>query len=516
MAGTDRFGEEKLLFEISTVGARAVDLPASDVPAAEMDGALVSSEAPALPQIGQLDLVRHYTHLSHRNFSVDDNFYPLGSCTMKYNPKVNEWAAALDGFANLHPMQGEEDIQGALGLLYHLRVFLQEISGLDEVSLQPCAGAHGEWTSLKIIRAYHRDRGQEKRRIVLTPDTAHGTNPASCAMCGANVVTIKSRPDGLTDLDDLKAHLSDEVAAVMVTNPNTVGKFDAHIGEMAKMVHDAGALLYLDGANMNAILGIARPGDFGVDVMHYNTHKTFSTPHGCGGPGAGPIAVRKELAPYLPVPQVVRVASSKLPVASEGKAGNWQLTTGNSTYAWDFDRPKSIGKVRSFWGQFNVLVRAYAYISACGPEGLRNVSETAVLSANYIAQKIKHVYPLPYGPKDGAPMASNPCAHEFITFPRAIIDRGVTIMDIAKELIDRGYHPPTVHFPVHDCLMIEPTETESKATLDAFCQAMLEIAEQSEKDIRPLKEAPVEQPVRRLDEVMAARKPVLRWMAGAV
>ncbi len=484
-------GGEKLLFEISTAGARAVDLPLSDVPVAELDPAFASFTESALPQVGQLDLVRHYTHLSHRNFSVDDNFYPLGSCTMKYNPKVNEWATGLSGFGNLHPMQGAADAQGALELMYDLRVMLQEIAGLDEVSLQPCAGAHGEWTALKVIRAYFKDHGQPKRRIVLAPDTAHGTNPASCAMCGAGVVTIKSRPDGLTDLEDLKAHLNDEVCAVMVTNPNTVGKFDSHIVEMADLVHKAGAFLYLDGANMNAILGIARPGDFGVDVMHYNTHKTFSTPHGCGGPGAGPIAVRRQFAPYLPVPQVVKKA--------------------DGTYAWDENRPKSIGKVRSFTGQFNVLVRAYAYIRACGAAGLRNVSESAILAANYIAQRIKHAYPLPYGPKEGQPMATNPCAHEFIAVPRAMIDRGVTIMDVAKNLIDRGFHPPTVHWPVHDCLMIEPTETESKPTLDAFCEALLEIAALSESDVQRLKEAPVNQPVSRLDEVGAARKPVLRW-----
>jgi glycine dehydrogenase subunit 2 len=486
---------ESLLFEISTPGARGVDLPASDVPSAELDPAFASFTENGLPELGQLDVVRHYTHLSHRNFSVDDNFYPLGSCTMKYNPKVNEWAAALPGFANLHPMQSEDDIQGALALLYHLRLFLQEISGLDEVSLQPCAGAHGEWTALKVIRAYFNDHGQKQRRIVLAPDTAHGTNPASCAMCGAGVVTIKSRPDGLTDLEDLKAHLNAETAAVMVTNPNTVGKFDSHIVEMADLVHEAGAFLYLDGANMNAILGIARPGDFGVDVMHYNTHKTFSTPHGCGGPGAGPIAVRKQFAPYLPVPQVAQ---------KDGR------------YAWDHARPKSIGKVRSFSGQFNVLVRAYTYIRACGNAGLRNVSESAILAANYIAQRIKDAYPLPYGPKEGQPMATNPCAHEFIAVPKAIIERGVSIMDIAKNLIDRGFHPPTVHWPVHDCLMIEPTETESKAALDAFAEALLEIAALSEKDVDGLKRAPVKQPVRRLDEVGAARKPVLRWTASTV
>jgi len=483
-------GGEPLLFEISTPSARAVDLPASDVPVVKFPDALGWVRPPGLPEVGQLDLVRHYTHLCQRTFSVDANFYPLGSCTMKYNPKINEWATGLPGFADLHPLQGPEDCQGAMALLYDLRLFLQEIAGLDEVCLQPCAGAHGEWTSLKVIRAYFRDHGQAQRRIVLAPDTAHGTNPASCAMCGANVVTIKSRPDGLTDLDDLQAHLSHEVAAVMVTNPNTVGKFDSHIARMAKLVHDAGAMLYLDGANMNAILGIARPGDFGVDAMHYNTHKTFSTPHGCGGPGAGPIAVRKALTPYLPVPQVIRR---------------------DGVYAWDFDRPKSIGKVRSFWGQFNVLVRAYAYIRACGGPGLRNVSESAILAANYLAQRIKHVYPLPYGPAASEPMASNPCAHEFIAVPQAIIDRGVTIMDIAKNLIDRGFHPPTVHWPVHDCLMIEPTESESKATLDAFADGLLDIAAQSNVDIKPLKEAPLKQPVRRLDEVGAARNPVLRW-----
>jgi glycine dehydrogenase subunit 2 len=278
---------EKLLFEISTPGARAVDLPASDVPEARLDPALASQAEARLPEVGQLDLVRHYTHLSHMTFSVDENFYPLGSCTMKYNPKVNDWATGLPGFANLHPLQDTEDAQGAMELLYQLRMFLQEISGLDEVSLQPCAGAHGEYTSIKVIRAYFKDHGQPKRTVVLAPDTAHGTNPASCAMCGASVITIKSTPEGLVDLEDLKAHLNEEVAALMITNPNTVGRFDRHIAQMAKMMHDAGAFLYLDGANMNAILGITRPGDFGADIMHFNTHKTFSTPHGCGGPIPG-------------------------------------------------------------------------------------------------------------------------------------------------------------------------------------------------------------------------------------
>ena len=478
-----------LLFEISTPGARSTYLPATDVPHAAMEEPFAGGPLP-LPGIGYLDLIRHYTRLAQRNFSVDGNFYPLGSCTMKANPKVNEWAAGLPGFAGLHPLADAADAQGALELLYHLQTFLAEIAGMDEVSLQPCAGAHGEWTSLKVIRAYFADHGQPDRRIVLAPDTAHGTNPASCAMCGASVVTIRSLPNGLTDLADLKRHLNGETAAVMVTNPNTVGKFDAHIAEMAEMVHQAGAFLYLDGANMNAILGITRPGDFGADIMHFNTHKTFSTPHGCGGPGAGPIAVKKQLAAYLPVPQVVRNAAG--------------------AYALDFDRPKSIGKVRSFWGQFGVLLRAYAYIRACGPDGLRNVSETAILSANYIAQKIKSVYPLPFGPKGDTPMASDPCAHEFITVPQEILDAGVSIMDLAKGLIDRGIHPPTVHFPVANCLMIEPTETESVATLDAFAGAMLEMAEQAKRDPAPLKAAPQRMTVRRLDEVQAARKPVLR------
>ncbi len=502
----------QLLFEISRRGSRSTTLPVSDVPLALISDQYAAASAPPLPEVGYLELIRHYTQLSQRNFSVDGNFYPLGSCTMKANPKVNEWAASLDGFAGLHPLAPVEDSQGALELLYHLRIFLAEISGLDEVSLQPCAGAHGEWTSIKVIRAYFNDHGQPKRRIVLAPDTAHGTNPASCAMCGANVLTIKSLSNGLTDLEDLKKHLSDEVAAIMVTNPNTVGKFDAHIREMADLVHRAGAFLYLDGANMNAVLGITRPGDFGADIMHFNTHKTFSTPHGCGGPGAGPIAVRKELAPYLPVPQVVRTDAETRghgDAAKDVSASPGRRVTASARYALDFDRPKSIGKVRSFWGQFGVLLRAYAYIRACGPDGLKNVSETAILSANYIAQRIKHVYGLPYGPKGDVPMVADPCAHEFITVPQTVLGTGVTIMDMAKSLIDRGIHPPTVHFPVHDCLMIEPTETESLQTLDGFADALLEMAGQAQRDPASLKAAPQKMSVKRLDEVQAARKPIL-------
>jgi len=503
--------DEKLLFEISVPGAACIDLPAADVPEAPLDQSLVSSGPPPLPEVGQLDLVRHYTRLAQMNFSVDANFYPLGSCTMKFNPPVNEWAAALPGFAGIHPMQREDDVQGALALLYHLRVLLQEISGLDEVCLQPCAGAHGEWTALKVIRAYFRDQGQPQRRIVLAPDTAHGTNPASCAMCGAAVVTVRSTPAGLTDIDDLKSRLSDEVAAIMITNPNTAGRFDRNIMEIARLVHAAGALFYLDGANMNAILGIARPADFGVDIMHFNTHKTFSTPHGCGGPGAGPIACRRELAPYLPAPQVVMRNSAARDVIAPAASADAGAGACGVRYEWDFNRPKSIGMVRSFWGQFGVLVRAYAYIRALGPDGLRRVSETAVLCANYIAQRIRHVYHLPFGPAPDKPMASDPCAHEFVTVPREILQRGVSIMDLAKALIDRGFHPPTVHFPMHDCMMIEPTESESLATLDAFVDALLELERLSREDPAALKNAPTRRAVRRLDEVAAARKPVLRW-----
>ncbi len=480
---------EPLIFEKSTPGLRGVDLPPLDVPTSDLPGALVSGPV-ALPEVGQHDVMAHYTHLSHRNFSVDGNFYPLGSCTMKHNPRINEWAAMLPGFACLHPLQDDDQIQGALRLLFETRGFLQEISGLDEVSLQPAAGAHGEYTALKVIRAYFRDRGEDHRRVVLAPDTAHGTNPASCTMCGASVVAVKT-VEGYTDLADLRRLISEQgasnIAAFMITNPNTAGLFDSHIGEVAEIVHEAGAKLYLDGANMNAILGRTRPVDFGVDVMHFNTHKTFSTPHGCGGPGAGPIAVRSEFSPYLPVPQVM--------MADDG------------SFYLDRDRPKSIGKVRSYAGQFGVLVRCWAYISACGPRGLRNVADTAVLSANYLAARLRHVYETPYFD----PEAGRYCAHEFVTVPKKLLERGVTLNDIAKRMIDYGVHPPTMHWPVHDCLMIEPTETESKQTLDHFVDVMLQIAEEIEADPAALAQSPRESTIRRADEVAAARNPVIVW-----
>ncbi len=492
-----------LIYERSKPGARATDLPPLDVPTAAIP-AQAAPAPPALPEVGQLSLVRHYTTLAARNFSIDANFYPLGSCTMKYNPRINEVAAAMDGFAGLHPLQDDADTQGALAMLYQLRIWLAEIAGLDEVCLQPCAGAHGEYTALKVIRAYFRDPqggNAPHRHKVLALDTAHGTNPASCTMCGAGVVTVPSK-NGLVDLDALKQLADEDTAALMITNPNTVGLFDGTITEIAKIVHGVGALLYLDGANMNAIVGVSRPGDFGVDVMHYNTHKTFSTPHGCGGPGAGPIAVRDFLSPYLPVPQIVRTAKP----GSNGSASS-AASVSQTEYRLDHDRPKSIGRVRGFTGQFGVLLRCWTYIAACGPRGLRSVAESAVLSANYLAAGMRHRYEMPYFNPDNRQY----CAHEFITVPKALLAKGVTLTDIAKRLIDYGVHPPTMHWPVHDCLMIEPSECESLETLDRFVQVMLDIADEIEGDPQALRSSPTATPVSRVDEVTAARSPVLTW-----
>jgi glycine dehydrogenase subunit 2 len=475
--------DHPLLFEISSPGLCAVSLPDSDVPPTGRDDAipveLLADQPPALPEVGELDVVRHYKHLAYRCFSVDANFYPLGSCTMKYNPRINERVAALPGFAHLHPYQDEADVQGMLELLYRLRIYLAEIAGLAEVTLQPAAGAHGEMAGLMIINAYHDSRG-EKRTKVLAPDSAHGTNPASCALCGRRSVPVRSRDDGRVDLDDLRAKVDRDTAAMMITNPNTVGVFDDQIADIADILHAQGAQLYLDGANMNAILGITRPGDFGVDCMHFNTHKTFSTPHGGGGPGAGPVAVAEHLRDFLPVPQVVK--------RSDG------------TYGWSHDRPMSIGKIRSFFGQIGVLVRAYTYIRGLGREGLRDVAEKAVLAANYIAAGLKERYKMPFPP---------PYAHEFVTIPE-FSACNVSEHDIAKRLIDYGIHPPTMSWPIHHCLMIEPTETESLATLDRFVRVMLAIADEIEHDPDTVRTAPHTTPVRRLDEVTASRKPDVR------
>jgi len=477
-------GDHPLLFELGAPGLCGASLPKNDVPAIKREDAiprkLLADEPPPLPEIGEMDLVRHYTRLAHRCYSIDANFYPLGSCTMKYNPRIGERIAAMPGFAQLHPYQDEADVQGMLELLYRLGCDLAEIAGLAEVTLQPAAGAHGEMTGLMIINAYHRSRG-ENRPNVLVPDSAHGTNPATCTTCGKRQVKIKSRPDGRVDLDDLRANVDENAAALMITNPNTVGVFDDQIETVAGILHEKGAQFYLDGANMNAILGIARPGDFGVDVMHYNTHKTFGTPHGGGGPGAGPVAVAEHLCPFLPVPQIVK--------------------HDDGTFAWDHDRPNSIGKVRSFYGQIGVLVRAYAYIRACGCDGLRDVSEKAVLAANYLAARLKDRYHMAFSP---------PYAHEFIAVPE-FGDHKVTEVDVAKRLIDHGIHPPTMSWPIPHCLMIEPTETESLATLDQFVSAMRAIADEIESDPQIVRDAPHTTPVKRLDEVTANRKPNTRW-----
>lgn len=477
-----------LIFERSEAGRKAYSLPECDVPRKDVaellpDWALRKSAA-ALPEVSEVDLVRHYTKLSQRNHGVDVGFYPLGSCTMKYNPKVNEDAAALPGFTNLHPYQPEGLVQGALELMYELGRYLCEIGGMDEATLQPAAGAHGELTGLMIIKAYHESRGDgAKRTKVIVPDSAHGTNPASAAFCGYKVVEVKSDARGGVDLDSLRAAMSDEVAALMLTNPNTLGLFDENIVEIAEIVHDAGGLLYYDGANMNAIMGIARPGDMGFDVLHFNLHKTFSTPHGGGGPGSGPVAVKKALAPFLPVPVV------------EKKDGKFVL---------DYDRPQSIGKVKAFYGNFSVMVKAYAYIRALGAKGLREASENAVLNANYLMRKLAPYYHLPY---------DRHCKHEFVLSAAYQLAAGVHTADIAKMLLDYGFHAPTVYFPliVKEAIMVEPTETESKDTLDAFVSAMIEIAQLAEKDPEALHSAPHKMVVGRLDDVTAARRPVLRW-----
>ncbi len=474
----------RLLFELSKPGRRCAVLPPLDVPekplADLLPAAAMAASPPPLPELAEPDVVRHFTNLSTLNMSVDTHTYPLGSCTMKYNPKRNERLASLPGMLHLHPYQPENALQGMLKLLYELQGMLAEIGGLDATSLQAAAGAQGEMTALFVAAAYFRDRGQ-RRTKVLIPDSAHGTNPASAAMAGFESVTVKSTPQGFVDMDDLAAKLNEQTAVFMITNPNTLGMFDRQIAEISERVHAVGGLIYLDGANMNAILGIARPGDFGADMMHYNPHKTFSGPHGGGGPGAGPIAVRKHLADYLPAPLVVR---------------------DGDTYRLDYDRPKSIGRVRSFFGNVGVLVRAYCYILTHGPDGLRSVAENAVLNANYLLSRVKHFLPVPQGDR---------CMHEFVASAQKLKnDRGITAMDIAKRLLDYGFHAPTVYFPpiVREAMMVEPTETESKESLDALAETLFRITEEAE-DL--LHDAPHTTSVSRPDEVQAARTPVLRW-----
>lgn len=473
----------KLIFELSREGRKAYTLPECDVPECNsIPDEYKRKIDVALPEVSEVDVVRHYTLLSNKNYGVDTGFYPLGSCTMKYNPKINEVLAGDTKFTNVHPYQAEDTVQGNLELMYDLKCKLCEISGMDDVTLQPAAGAHGELTGLMIIKAYHESRGDFKRNKIIVPDSAHGTNPASAAACGFEVVEVKSK-DGTVDLGSLKSILGSDTAGLMLTNPNTLGLFESDIEEIARLVHGAGGLLYYDGANMNAVMGITRPGDMGFDAMHFNLHKTFSTPHGGGGPGSGPVGVKEFLEPFLPVPVVKKCGES---------------------YHLDYDRPQSIGKVKGFYGNFNVFVKAYAYILMMGGSGLKKASEMAVLNANYIKEKLKKYYNLPY---------DRVCKHEFVFGGLKSCKGDVTTVDVAKRLIDFGYHPPTIYFPliVESAIMIEPTETESRETLDDFINAMVKIAEEAEKTPDVLKEAPHNAPVKRLDEVRAARYPHLKW-----
>jgi len=493
MKPTDRVAtqfsmNERVVFEEGTPGRRAFDLPKLDVPARDskelIEPELLRDGIPDMPELSEVDVIRHFTRLSTWNYHIDLGLYPLGSCTMKYNPKINERMARLDGFTHAHPYMPAERIQGALDIQKNLEFCLAEISGMDAVTLQPAAGAHGELTGILMIRAYHESRGNPRKRILI-PDSAHGTNPASAAISGYTVESVPSNHHGTVSLEELKKTVDEDVAAIMITNPNTLGVFEAEITEIAELLHSCGALVYMDGANLNAMMGKTRPGDFGIDVLHINLHKTFTTPHGGGGPGAGPVAVKKVLQPYLPYPVI-------------GKKPEGGLF-------FDYDRPESIGKVKAYNGQFGMHVRALCYILANGPEGLKEVSEVAVLNANYIRAKLKAAFALPY---------DSPTLHEVVFSDRLQAHHDVHVWDIAKRLIDYGFHPPTVSFPliVPGAIMIEPTETESKQELDAFIDAMLAIAKEAEEQPAYVKAAPHTARIGRIDEAGAARRPVLRWM----
>jgi glycine dehydrogenase subunit 2 len=489
-------GEAQLtIFERSRPGRRAFAPPALDVPGRPLDelvpAHLRRMDPARLPEVSEPEIVRHYTRLSKRNFDLDSGFYPLGSCTMKHNPRLHERVAALPGHARLHPLQRPERAQGALELMWRLQSALSEISGLPHVSLQPSAGSHGELAGVLLTRAFHEDRG-ERRTKVLTPDTAHGTNPATVTMAGYEVVKVGTDRHGNIDLDDLRAKATDDVACLMLTNPSTLGLFEPAVSEIAEIVHQVGATLYYDGANLNAIMGICRPGDMGFDIVHFNLHKTFTQPHGGGGPGAGPIAVSDRIEPFLPRPQVVRLDAG-----------------GRARYDLDFDRPRSIGRLRGFQGNYGVFVRTYAYIRSLGAAGLRDVSETAVLNANYLLARLRSLGVLKY-----LPVAYDRlCMHEF-TLSGAPMKRDLEIrtLDLAKRLLDFGVHPPTVYFPllVDEALLIEPTETETRETLDAFAEIVAEILQEAATDPEIARGAPYTTPVRRLDEARAARRPVLR------
>ncbi len=479
----------KLIFEKSIKGRKGYALPECDVPAQAIEDIIpkeyIRIEEPELPEVGEVDTVRHFTLLSGLNYGVDNGLYPLGSCTMKYNPKINEDVSRLDGFTGVHPDLPDSAVQGCLELLYKMDLFLSEITGMERISLQPAAGAHGELAGLMMMKAFHQYHGEGHRNKIIVPDSAHGTNPASAAMVGYEVIEVKTDSRGNVDLSELKKMMSGGIAGIMLTNPSTLGLFEENICEITDIIHKAGGLVYYDGANLNAIMGITRPGDMGFDIVHLNLHKTFSTPHGGGGPGSGPVGVKKDLVPFLPVPLI-------------------QYKDGQ--YIRDYDRPLSIGRVRSYFGNFSVIVKAYAYILTMGAEGLRHASETAVLNANYLMHKLKKNYELPY---------DRTCMHEFVLSGRHQKDIGITVLDIAKRMMDYGIHPPTVYFPlkVKEAMMFEPTETESLETIDEAAEILMRIAAEAEENPELLKEAPHRTPVARLDEVRAVREPVLKWHA---
>ena len=479
--------DSRLLFEKSRPGKEGIFVPQRKFPEKDftkiISPDLQRKEPSDLPEVSEPELVRHFVNLSKKNFSVDTHFYPLGSCTMKYNPKIHEDVAALDGFAWIHPLQAEDQIQGILEIFYDLQRALCELTGMHQFTLQPAAGAHGELCGMMLTKAYHESRGEGKRRFVLVPDSSHGTNPASAAQYGYQVVQIPSNDKGRVDLAALEAALNDEVACLMLTNPNTLGLFENDILKIRELVHKKGALLYYDGANLNALLGAVRPGDMGFDIVHLNLHKTFTTPHGGGGPGAGPVGVSKNLEPFLPTPVIVRK---------------------DNRYAFDFNRSKSIGKIRSFFGNSGILIRAYVYIRMLGLEGLKRVSHDAVLNANYLRKKLSQAYHNPH---------NEFCMHEFVLSVDNFEAQDIHAGDIGKRLLDYGYHAPTVHFPlvVKEALMIEPTETESKETLDSFIDAMLKILKEIQESPELVKKAPHTMPIGRPDEVQAARKPILSF-----
>lgn len=491
---------EPLIFDKTSPGRRCFIFPACDVPIKPIPDLLpqnmLRQEEIQLPEVSEIDVVRHFTILSQKNYCVDTNFYPLGSCTMKYNPKTNEESARLEGFTKLHPYQPIEQCQGILKLLYDLEQMLKNISGMSAFTLQPAAGAHGELTGMLIIRAYMEKKGEKRHKIII-PDSAHGTNPASAALCGYEIESIQSNANGLVDIKKLKEIFTHDTAAIMITNPNTLGLFEKDILEICKIAHNVGGLVYCDGANMNALLGIARPGDMGVDILHLNLHKTFSTPHGGGGPGAGPIGVTEELKPFLPVPRVEMV--NKL--ATEDTENTGKDT--QKKYVLNYNYPNSVGRVRAFYGHIGMMIRTYTYLLSLGKEGIYKVSEYAILNANYLRHKLEKYYDIPYG---------KTCMHEFVISARRQRKKGISALDIAKRLLDYGFHAPTIYFPliVEEAIMIEPTETESRETLDAFVTAMIQIAADVEQQPDVVHNSPKTTPIGRPDEVKAAREPILR------